>query len=177
MRKIAVTKLACIWKDHRISKGTEMKVAKTLIFPIVITSLSPGHWKRSTENKWTPSRYLHGDACSESHGRMNESILKELGITERLNEIVQKSILKYFGHIMRKNKDSRKTSHAGEDRRKETQRVIIDMPIKLSNWWGSLYTNDGKQTGIARKNPTNIRCHALSRYQIWAVRLIVRRSI
>lgn len=38
--------------------------------------------------------------------RTNISILNELNITDRLTKNIQRSILQYFGHIMRRDNDS-----------------------------------------------------------------------
>lgn len=109
MGKTAVAKLTRIWKDHSISKRTKMAIVKTLIFPITtyaaeswtmkmadrrrIDAFEMYTWRRMLRIPWTEKR-------------TNESILQELNITERLSKTIQRSILKYFGHIMRRKDDS-----------------------------------------------------------------------
>ena len=49
-------------------------------------------WRRMLRIPWTARR-------------TNESIIQELNITERLSTSIQSRILKYFGHVMRRDAD------------------------------------------------------------------------
>lgn len=109
MSKAAMTKLTRIWKDRNISRKTKVRLVRTLVFSIFfygaeswtlrqserakIDAFEIWCWRRMLRNPWTARR-------------TNVSILKELGITTRLSAICFQRILKYFGHIARRNPDS-----------------------------------------------------------------------
>lgn len=108
MAKSALTKLVKIWKDHNIRKKTKKRLVQTLIFPIAtygseswtlnaacrrrIEAFEMVCYRRMLRIPWTDHR-------------TNVSILEELQITdnERLLPTIQRRILKFFGHVIRRD--------------------------------------------------------------------------
>lgn len=109
MSKAAMTKLTRIWKDRNVSRKTKVRLVQTLVFSIFfygaeswtikqrerakIDAFEMWCWRRMLRIPWTARR-------------TNISILEELGITTRLSAACFQRILKYFGHIARRNPDS-----------------------------------------------------------------------
>lgn len=108
MTRVAVRKLSKIWRDKNISKHLKKRLVHCLIFPILmygseswtmrqsemkkIDATEMYCWRRMLRIPWTARR-------------TNESIIQELNITERLSTSIQSRILKYFGHVMRRDTD------------------------------------------------------------------------
>lgn len=108
MAKSALASLTKIWKDHHISKETKKRLVQTLIFPIAtygseswivnaacrrrIEAFEMTCYRRMLRIPWTARR-------------TNASILQELNINSntRLLPSIQQQILKFFGHIIRRD--------------------------------------------------------------------------
>jgi hypothetical protein len=109
MSKIAMKKLTKIWRDNSISKQLKVRLVQCLVFPILmygceartlkqnekmkINTTEMGCWRKLLNIPWTAYR-------------TNEVILKELKIKLRLSDEIQLRIIRYFGHIMRRELDN-----------------------------------------------------------------------
>ena len=105
MAKSAMSRLTKIWKDRSITKHTKIKLVQTLIFSIFrygaetwtikaadrkrIDAFEMWCWRRMLRIPWTAHR-------------SNESILRELHISNRLSSTCLASIMRFFGHIARR---------------------------------------------------------------------------
>ncbi|KAJ8724798.1 hypothetical protein PYW07_015756 [Mythimna separata] len=106
MAKSAMAQLDKVWKDRNISVKTKTKLVRTLVFSIFsygaetwslkaadrkrIDAFEMWCWRKMLRIPWTAFR-------------TNVSILKELKISSRLSSECLRRILKYFGHIARKD--------------------------------------------------------------------------
>lgn len=108
MAKTALNKLVKVWKDHNISKNTKQRLMKSLVFSIA--TYGSESWtinaacKRRLE-AFEMICYRKMLRIPWTARRTNASILQELKIAEndRLVPGIQRSILKYFGHVIRKD--------------------------------------------------------------------------
>lgn len=103
--RTAMTKLHRIWCDKQVTSNTKKMIVRTLVHPIFyygaetwtiragdrkrIEAFEMWCWRRMLRIPWTARR-------------TNISILRELNITQRLSTHVYDRILRYFGHIMRR---------------------------------------------------------------------------
>ena len=101
----AVERLTKIWKDRRITKTTKVRLMRSLVFPIFLYGAETWTLRLKERRKidalemWCWRRLLR---ISWTAHRTNISILKELNIKERLSSTVQIRILRFFGHVTRK---------------------------------------------------------------------------
>ncbi len=101
----AVERLTKIWKDRRITKTTKVRLMGSLGFPIFLYGAETWTLRLKERRKidalemWCWRRLLR---ISWTAHRTNISILKELNIKERLSSTVQIRILRFFGHVTRK---------------------------------------------------------------------------
>lgn len=102
MARTATAKLTKIWKDNGITKNTKLRLINTLFFSIATYAaetwtIKIADVKRiSTFEMWVYRRMLRVHWTAH---RTNVSILEELNIRTRLTTTINKSILRYFGHI------------------------------------------------------------------------------
>lgn len=105
MARSATAKLTKIWKDTDITKATKLRLASTLIFPIATYASETWTIKKADANRinafemWVYRRILRIPWTAH---RTNESVLQELNINTRLSTIINRNILRYFGHITRR---------------------------------------------------------------------------
>lgn len=105
MARAATSKLTKIWKDRRITKRTKLRLVEALIFPIATYASETWTIKQAERKRiesfemWVYRRILR---ISWTQFRTNVSILQELNINDRLLKKVNRSYLKYFGHIARR---------------------------------------------------------------------------
>jgi hypothetical protein len=104
--RIAMNNLQKTWKDNHITKQTKLNLIKSLIFSIVLYGAETWTIKSREKNNlnafgmWCYRKMLR---ISWTEKRTNQSIIDELGIKEHLSNLAERRILKYFGHIMRRN--------------------------------------------------------------------------
>ncbi|KAL4083848.1 hypothetical protein QTP88_029164 [Uroleucon formosanum] len=108
MAKAAIAKLVKIWKDHDIRKGTKLYLMKTLIFPIMIYGSESWTLNSSCQRRieaFEMIAYRRMLRIPWTDHRTNVSIVQELNIQpqDRLLMTIQSQILKFFGHVMRRD--------------------------------------------------------------------------
>lgn len=102
----AMTKLQKVWKDRQITMNTKKAIVEALIFPIMtygsetwtikmadrrrIDAFEMWVWRRLLRIPWTAHR-------------TNVSVLEEINSRNRLSSRINANIVKYFGHINRRN--------------------------------------------------------------------------
>jgi hypothetical protein len=105
----AMSSLGTIWKDTGITRNTKIRLTKTLVFSIMtygceswsmtkadrdrVNAFEMWIWRRMLRVLWTAKR-------------TNTSILEEIKPGKRLIDIIKYRILKYFGHISRREDSS-----------------------------------------------------------------------
>jgi hypothetical protein len=101
---MAMTKLEKIMKDRDVTVATEVKIAETIIFPIVIYG-SESWMVRKKERKkidafelWMWRRILR---TRWTERRTNLSILEEVKLKRSLEATICQLKLRYFSHVMR----------------------------------------------------------------------------
>ncbi|XP_063547168.1 uncharacterized protein LOC134754758 [Cydia strobilella] len=113
-RRIAITrsameKLSEIWRDRNITKATKTRLVRSLVFPVLLYGAETWTVRESERKRiddlemWCWRRMLR---ISWTQRRTNISILQEFKVTQRLSAIVHSRILRYFGHITRKEDDA-----------------------------------------------------------------------
>ncbi|XP_037871039.1 uncharacterized protein LOC119629400 [Bombyx mori] len=126
--RLAVERLGKIWKDRRITKKTKVRFMRCLVFPIFLYGAEtwslrlPDRRKIDALEMWCWRRLLKIPWMAF---RTNASILKELGIKDRLSSTVQLRVLKFFGHISRKE-HSMETGSSGPGGRQKITRPLTD---------------------------------------------------
>ncbi|KAL0879221.1 hypothetical protein ABMA27_003004 [Loxostege sticticalis] len=109
-RRMAITrstmsKLQKVWKNRNITKATKTRLVRSLIFPVFLYAAETWTLREIEKRRidalemWCWRRML---GISWTEFRTNESILKELGIKQRLSSVVQARILTFFGHVSRR---------------------------------------------------------------------------
>lgn len=107
--RTAMEKLKKVWRNRNITKATKVRLVRTLVFPIFLYAAETWTVRELEKGKinalemWCWRKML---GISWTEFRTNVSILRELGITQRLSTVVQSRILQYFGHVSRRNNDS-----------------------------------------------------------------------
>lgn len=107
--RTAMDKLKKIWRNRSITKATKIRLVRTLVFPIFLYAAETWTLREGEKKKidalemWCWRRLL---GVSWTEFRTNVSILQELGIKRRLSDLVQTRILKFFGHVSRRDTDS-----------------------------------------------------------------------
>ena len=139
LAKSAMSRLTRIWKDRQISNNTKMRLVQSQIFSIFLygaetwTMLQRDQDRVRAFEMWCWRRLLRVPWTAR---RTNVSILGELGIQVRLDDIVSHRILRYFGHIMRRENTLEKTIVEGKvwgrRRRGSSPSRWIDLVTKLT---------------------------------------------
>ncbi|XP_063585729.1 uncharacterized protein LOC134763093 [Penaeus indicus] len=107
--KSGMTRLTTVWKNHHVSKMSKIRLVQAIIFPIAtyacenwaltvaderrIQAFEMWCWRRLLRVPWTAHR-------------TNESIINEIGVNTTLLGRIANRMLKYFGHIMRREGDN-----------------------------------------------------------------------
>ncbi|KAK9871609.1 hypothetical protein WA026_012988 [Henosepilachna vigintioctopunctata] len=105
MARNATTKLTKIWKATAITRNNKLRIANSLIFPIVMygsetwTLMESDKQQINALEMWVYRRLLRVPWTAR---RTNISIIEELNIETRLVTKINQSILRYFGHIARR---------------------------------------------------------------------------
>ncbi|CAH2257430.1 jg15810 [Pararge aegeria aegeria] len=119
-----------------ITKATKIRLVQTLVCPIFLYAAETWTLRLVEKKKidalemWCWRRML---GVSWTEFRTNISILQEIGIKKRLSALVQSRILKFFGHVSRRESDS-----IGQSCRAPCR---VDGPIILSLLWVALCTS------------------------------------
>lgn len=108
MAKSALARLTKIWKDHQISKATKARLVNALVFPIA--TYGSETWTinaacRRRIEAFEMICYRKMMRIPLTAHRTNVSILNELNIRERnrLLPIIQRRILAFFDHVIRRD--------------------------------------------------------------------------
>ena len=117
LRKKVMTYLDSILKSRDISLPTKVRLAKAMVFPVVmygckrwivkkaecqrINAFELWCWRRLLRVPWTARR-------------SNQSILKEISPEYSLEGLILKLKLQYFGHLMRTTDSFEKTLMLGK---------------------------------------------------------------
>lgn len=141
MAKTALSSLTKIWKDRHIGKHTKRLLVQSLIFPIA--SYGSESWTinaacRRRIESFEMTCYRRMMRIPWTARRTNISILKELGIktNERLLPTIQRQILKFFGHLVRRDGIEKLVIQGKVDGKRERGRSpnrYIDQIKKLTN--------------------------------------------
>lgn len=113
-RRVAISRPALmslkkIWADRDINKNTKQSGVQSLVFSIFLygseswTITSADRHRIDAFEMWCWRRMLRIPWTAR---RTNQSILNELGITDRLSTTCRKRILHYFGHITGTDEDN-----------------------------------------------------------------------
>lgn len=108
MGRCAMVKLNKIWKDGSINKNVKVKLVKTLIFSIVLygaetwTLNKTSRVKLNSFEMWCWRKLLRIPWTAK---RTNASIAEELNLTQRLANMAIIKVIKYFGHIVRSERN------------------------------------------------------------------------
>ena len=103
-RKV-MTNLDSILKSRVITLPTKVRLAKAMVFPVVMcgceswTVKKDEHWKIDAFELWCWRRLLRVPWTAR---RSNQSILKEVSPGCSLEGLMLKLKLQYFGHLMRR---------------------------------------------------------------------------
>ena len=103
-RKV-MTNLYSIFKSRDISLPTKVRLAKAMVFPVVMygceswTIKKAGHQRIDTFELWCWRRLLRVPLSAR---RSNQSILKEINPEYSLEGLLLKLKLQYFGHLLQK---------------------------------------------------------------------------
>ncbi|KAJ8710368.1 hypothetical protein PYW07_009734 [Mythimna separata] len=165
LTRAAMDKLKKIWKNRKVTKATKTRLVKTLVFPIFLYAAET--WTlRQTETKkidalemWCWRKML---GVSWTEFRTNASILKELGVKERLSTLVRSRIFKYFGHICRRESDS-------------IERLVVQGKVNGTRPRGRSPMRWTDQIKVAIGGPLNECARMTASRQKW--REVVRRTL
>lgn len=108
MAKSAMTQLSKIWRDRNITHRTKIHLVRTLVFSIALYSAETWTFKAADRQRidafemWCWRRMLRIPWTAH---RTNISILKQLKLekTQRLSTTCLQRILRYFGHVARRD--------------------------------------------------------------------------
>ena len=124
-----MTKLDSILKSRDITLLTKVRLVKAMVFPVVMYGCESWTLKKAKNRiidayeLWCRRRLLRVPLAAR---RSNQSILKEISPGCLLEELILKSKLQYFGHLMRRADSFEKTLMLGKiegRRRREQQRM------------------------------------------------------
>ena len=118
-----MTNLDSILKSRDIALSTKFRLAKAMVFPVVMYGCESWTIKKAERQRidafelWCWRRFLRVPSTAR---RSNQSILKEISPGCALGGLMLKLKLQYFGHLMRRVDSFEKTLILGkiEDRRK-----------------------------------------------------------
>ena len=114
-RKV-MTNLDSIFKSRDITWPTKVRLAKAMVFPVVMYGCESWTVKKAERRRigpfevWCWRRLLR---VPWTAGRSNQSILKEIGPGISLEGMMLKLKLQYFGHLMRRVDSLEKTLMLG----------------------------------------------------------------
>ena len=108
MAKTAMACLSRIWKDHNITKGTKLRLVKALVFPIATYGSETWTIKAASRRRieaFEMTTYRRMLKIPWTARRTNISFRRELNIEdhERLLPTIQRRILSFFGHSIRRD--------------------------------------------------------------------------
>ena len=124
-----MTNLASILKSRDITLSTKVRLAKAMVFPVVMcgcescTIKKADHQRIDAFELWYWRRLLR---VPWTVGRSNQSILKEISHGCSLEGLMLKLKLQYFGHLMQRADSLEKTLIVGKikgRRRRGRQRM------------------------------------------------------
>jgi hypothetical protein len=104
-----MTKLSKIWKDRSITIATKARLVRALIFPIFLYGAETWTMKARDQQRadafemWCWRRMLRIPWTAR---QTNVSILRWIGVEKRLSAICAERILRFFGHIARRDHNS-----------------------------------------------------------------------
>ena len=143
-----MTNLDSILKSSDITLPTKIRLVKAMVFPVVMygceswTTKKAEHQRTDAFELWCWRRFLRVPWTAR---RSNQSILNEIS-PEKLEELMLKLKLQYFGHLMRRTDSLEKTlmlRKIGGRRRRRRQRMSwldgitdsMDMSLSNSGSW------------------------------------------
>ena len=142
-----MTNLDSIWKSRNTTFPTKVRLAKAMVFPVVMYGRESWTTKKAEPQRidafelWCWRRLLRVPWTAR---RSNQSILKEISPECSLEGLMLKQKLQYFGHLMQRTDSLEKTLMLGKiegRRRRGWQRmrwldgVIDSMDVSLSKPW------------------------------------------
>ena len=141
MAKSAMANLNRIWKDHHISKMTKLRLINLLIFPIATYGSETWTIKASGRRRieaFEMSCYRSMLRILWTAHRTNASILRELNVqtNNRLLPMIQKRILTFFEHVIRRGSMKKLCIQGKVDGKKTRGRSpfrFIDQVKELTN--------------------------------------------
>lgn len=104
-----MSKMSKIWKDRSVTKETKIRLVRSLVFSIATYGAETWTIKMNMRKRidafemWCWRRMLR---VSWTEHRTNQSVADEIQIPDQLSKIINRSILKYYGHISRRDDDN-----------------------------------------------------------------------
>ena len=146
-----MTKLDSILKRKNITLPTKVHIAKTMVFPVITSSVNVNCTIKKTEHQridafepWCWRRLLRVPWIAK---RSNQSILKEINPEYSLEGLVLKLKLHYFGHLMRRGKDPNARKDWGREEKGATGR---DGWMASLTQWTWYWANSGRWWGTGK---------------------------
>ena len=146
LRRKVMANLDSIFKSRDITLPAKVRLAKAVVFPVVIYGCESWIVKKAEHQRidafelWCWRRLLRVPWTAR---RSNQSILKEISPAYSLEGLMLKLKLQYFGHLMPRSDSLEKTLMLGkiEGRRRGRQRMrLLDditdsMDMSLNKLW------------------------------------------
>ena len=153
-------KLSNIWKDRGIRMNIKLRIARTLIWPVLIYGAEAWTLREADIRKinaaemWVYRRILR---VNWSERRTNNSILKEIGTQPELVDTIKRRKLSFFGHICRANgmvKDVMLGIHPARRRRGRPRIEYVD---NVKNWLNARLIDAVRMTENRREWRNTVR--------------------